>query len=69
MLRVAVNGFLFGACHLSPFQGWTNIPVFIVTGVMGVVFTILREFTGDTLACSTAHILNNALACANMSLT
>lgn len=60
--RVVLNGLLFGACHLSPFQGWVNLPIFIATSLMGIVFAGLREVTGNTQASSVAHMANNCFA-------
>lgn len=61
IIRVGGNGLIFGACHLSPFQGWANIPIFLVTFLLGCLFTALRESTGDLTACTTAHILHNGV--------
>ena len=43
VFRVVGNGFIFGLVHLSPFQGWTNVPIFVVTFAMGCIFAALRE--------------------------
>ncbi len=61
-VRVLANGFLFGLAHLSPFQGWANLPIFALTGFGGCVLSALREETGDIIAPSAAHILNNGLS-------
>jgi len=63
-MRVLANGFLFGLAHLSPSQGWANLPIFALTGFGGCVLSALREETGDIIAPSAAHILNNGLAMA-----
>ncbi len=68
LMRTLVNGTLFGAAHLSPFQGWTNLPIFLITGLMGCVFAALREISGDTIAPSTAHMLNNGVSMAHFLL-
>lgn len=57
--RVVTNALIFGAAHLSTFQGWTNVPIFVVTSLLGGVFATLREITGNIKASSTAHILHN----------
>lgn len=62
ILRVGGNGLIFGACHLSPFQGWLNVPIFLVTFLLGCIFAGLREATGDLTACTTAHILHNGVS-------
>lgn len=61
VFRVVSNGFLFGLCHLSPYQGWTNLPIFAITFVLGCIFAILREISGDIIAPTIAHILNNGV--------
>ena len=60
--RITLNGIAFGACHLSPFQGWFNIPIFVLTTFMGIIFVSLREWRGSITACTSAHIANNMLA-------
>lgn len=60
--RVGANGLIFGACHLSPTQGWTNIPIFLVISCVGFALAALREATGDTIAPKAAHIVNNGVA-------
>jgi membrane protease YdiL (CAAX protease family) len=62
ILTIVGNGLLFGACHLSPFQGMANIPIFLTTSMLGCCFAALREATGDTVAPIAAHITHNALA-------
>lgn len=62
ILRVTGNGFLFGLAHLSPWQGWTNVPIFVFTFLFGCVLAGLREATGDIIAPATTHILNNGYA-------
>jgi membrane protease YdiL (CAAX protease family) len=59
VLRVLANGVIFGAAHLSSAQGWKNVPIFLVTGLLGIVNSALREATGDIVSSSTAHILHN----------
>lgn len=58
--RVITNGVVFGAFHISVFQGWANIPIMTVTTVAGVVFAALREMTGNARASTVAHSLNNS---------
>lgn len=60
VLRILFNGVLFGACHLSPYQGWMNLPIFLLTALLGCIFAMLRECTGDITASSIAHILHNS---------
>jgi len=62
VMRVFGNGFFFGAAHLSPFQGWANVPIFFATFLMGCVYSALREATGDITASTTAHMLHNGTA-------
>jgi len=62
VMRVFGNGFIFGAAHLSPFQGWANVPIFFATFLMGCVYAALRETTGDITASTTAHMLHNGTA-------
>ncbi len=59
--RVVINGVLFGAAHLSPFQGWSNLPIFVGCSVSGIVLAGLREYTGNAQASCSAHMVNNAL--------
>lgn len=59
-LRVIGNGLVFGAAHLSPFQGWFNVPVFVSTFFAGCVLAGMREMTGDILAPTVSHILHNS---------
>ena len=63
--RIFINGLLFGIFHISPFQGWANVPIFVVTGILGMIFTTLREYTGDAVGCSAAHIAYNTVALAH----
>lgn len=58
--RIVGNGLIFGTVHLSPFRGWSNAPVFLVSFLLGTVFAALRETTGNRTASTTAHILHNA---------
>lgn len=53
---------IFGAIHMSPFQGWCNIPFFVITFAMGMAFTLLREATGDLWAPTICHTMNNTIA-------
>ncbi len=53
---------VFGAIHMSPFQGWFNIPIFVATFVMGMAFSLLREATGDLWAPTICHTMNNTVA-------
>lgn len=53
---------IFGAMHLSPFQGWFNLPIFIACFAMGMAFSLLKEVTGDLWAPSSLHIMNNTVA-------
>lgn len=62
IIRVLVNALIFAACHLSPAQGYTNVPIFVGTFVMGCVFASLREATGGIGSATTAHIFNNGFA-------
>ena len=60
--RIVGNGLVFGAAHLSPFQGWYNVPVFCITALMGCMYALLTEATGDITASSTAHMTHNGIA-------
>lgn len=62
VLRVLGNGVVFGAAHLSPFQGYTNIPVFLFTFILGCIMAAQREITGDIVSSSTTHMLHNGTA-------
>jgi len=53
---------VFGAIHLSPSMGWTNIPIIIVITLMGAVMSILKETTKDLWAPTTLHMVNNTLS-------
>ena len=55
---------VFGAMHLSPFQGWFNIPVFAFTFLFGMCMSLLKELTGDLWAPMTCHMANNMIATA-----
>lgn len=68
IIRVVSNGVIFGACHLSPFQGWLNVPIFLITGIMGILLALLRELTGNIVASSTTHILHNSTSMAHYFL-
>ncbi len=68
VIRVLANGVCFGACHLSPAQGYTNIPIFAATFIMGCIFATMREVSGDIVASSTTHILHNGTAMAQFLL-
>ena len=59
MISITGNGFIFGLYHLSPFQGWANIPIFFATFALGVIFAAQRSATGDITASATTHILYN----------
>ncbi|MCK4933998.1 MAG: CPBP family intramembrane metalloprotease, partial [Simkaniaceae bacterium] len=62
MERICVSSVIFGLMHLSPLQGWVNIPIVCATTFLGAILHILREMTGDIIAPSAAHITNNTLA-------
>jgi membrane protease YdiL (CAAX protease family) len=53
---------IFGVMHLSPFQGWFNLPIFISSFSIGMAFSLLKEMTGDLWASSSLHIMNNTVA-------
>lgn len=61
-ITILKTSIIFGAMHLSPFQGLANIPIFIVISVIGFCFGLLAELTGDLWAPTTAHMLNNTLS-------
>lgn len=60
-IRILTNALIFGAFHISLFQGWTNLPLVVVSSVAGLVFASLRELTGSWRASAICHILNNTL--------
>ena len=62
VMRIVLNGIIFGLAHLSPFQGMANIPIFVVTASLGMVFAALRMWREDRVACTTAHMTYNGLA-------
>lgn len=59
--RIFGNGFVFGIAHLSPMQGWVNVPIFCITFVLGCLFTLLTELTGDIISSSAAHMTYNGI--------
>ncbi len=59
--RTFGNGFLFGLAHLSPMQGWVNVPIFCITFALGCIFTLLTELTGDIVSSSAAHMTYNGI--------
>ncbi len=61
-LRVLGNGVIFGAAHISPTQGWVNVPIFCITGMVGVALAIMKEATGDITAATAAHVTYNGIA-------
>lgn len=61
-LRVVGNGVIFGAAHVSPTQGWVNVPIFCITGMVGVALSIMKEATGDITAATAAHVTYNGIA-------
>ena len=60
--RIFINAICFGLCHFSPFQGWTNISIIMLTTFLGIVLSTLRELTPNIVASSTCHILHNAFS-------
>lgn len=64
-----ICGTFFGAAHLSPTQGWTNLPIFIGTSLMGIFFSSLKdEASNDLTAPSVAHMLNNGISVTRLLL-
>lgn len=57
---------IFGLMHLSPFQGWANVMVFIGTTLCGIILGGVAEYTGDLWAPTTMHIINNTIATLQM---
>jgi len=55
---------IFGALHVSPFQGWFNIPIFAATFIMGMCFSLLKELTGSLWAPMTCHMAGNMISTA-----
>ena len=62
IVRITSGGLLFGVCHLSFTQGWLNVPIFVITTFLGLIFSILRENSGSITSSSVAHITHNTLA-------
>lgn len=60
VLLLVGNSALFACIHLSPFQKRDNAHFFFHTFQMGLLFTTLRQFTGDATASIGAHIFLNA---------
>ncbi len=60
-MRIAAVSLFFGACHLTPEQGYTNIPIFIITTLLGGALHCLKEETGDIIAPTAAHITHNTV--------
>lgn len=64
-LYLAIGGMCFGAIHLSSLQGWTNVPIFIMTSLSGVWLSILKnEETNSLTASCWNHMTHNAIAVA-----
>lgn len=62
-LYLGIAGVFFGALHLSPFQGWANVPIFVMTSIGGVLLSMLKdEETNSLTASSWGHMTNNAIA-------
>lgn len=59
---------VFGAVHISPFQGWYNIPIFVTLFCMGMSMSLLKEISGDLWAPVTCHMANNMIATALLNL-
>lgn len=57
---------LFGLAHGSWGQGWTNVPIIGVTTMMGLIFAILRELTGDLWASTALHATHNTMVTLRM---
>lgn len=63
LFMVVTSAALFGLIHLSPFQNIsTNTLVLVVTFVMGLALSIMKELTGDLWAPTTTHVLYNSIA-------
>ncbi len=62
IVRVVISGVIFGSYHLSPFQGWANIPIFVATGSAGIVLAALKEWRGNSTSNVTAHMIHNVIA-------
>lgn len=60
IFRVLSNGLVFGAFHFNLLLGWTSIPIVVVSTIAGIVFSSLRELSGDFWASTVAHSLNNS---------
>lgn len=61
-VTILKTSLIFAAVHMSPFQSWTNIPIFLATFLVGLSAGILREVTGDLWAPAIFHGINNARA-------
>lgn len=57
---------LFGLAHGSWGQGWTNVPIIAVTTLMGLIFAVLRELTGDLWASTALHATHNTMVTLRM---
>ncbi|MBS0628845.1 MAG: CPBP family intramembrane metalloprotease [Verrucomicrobia bacterium] len=60
VFRVLSNGLIFGAFHFSLLLGWSNVLIVVVSTIAGLVFSLLRELTGDQWSSTVAHSLNNS---------
>jgi membrane protease YdiL (CAAX protease family) len=59
---IVKTSIIFGLHHYSPSQGPLNLPIVVVTTLLGVACAILREVTGDLWASTTLHVAHNMLA-------
>lgn len=60
LFRLVANAVVFGLLHISPSQGWMNLPIFLIVTLSGLVLASLREYTGSSRAPTIAHILHNS---------
>ena len=60
--KIVKTSLIFGAAHLSPIMGWTNIPIMIVITLMGAGMSLLKETTGDLWAPMAMHATNNTIS-------
>ena len=68
LVSVAKVSLIFGLVHLSPNQGWLNVPIVIALSVLGFIMGMLREYTGNLWAPTGLHMANNGLAVASQLL-
>ncbi|MBX7067508.1 MAG: CPBP family intramembrane metalloprotease [Parachlamydiales bacterium] len=64
-----ICGTVFGLAHLSPTQGWANIPIVIGTSLVGIACSALKdEESKDITAPCAAHMAFNGISVTRLLL-